>query len=221
MSEAIVGSTIGHWVLKVGDTGKGINSDIIDRIFEPYFTTKGPEEGSGLGLAVVHGIVRSHGGAITVSSEPGVGTTFSVYLPHVENLRLSEDVHASHRAPGGRESILLVDDEEALMRVEKQMLEELGYRVTARASGMEALKAFHGDPEAFDLVITDQTMPFMTGMELARKLLEIRKDIPIILYSGFNEAVTIEKAGAVGIRAVMMKPLILSELAQAIRGVFD
>ncbi len=207
--------------LTVSDTGHGIEHAEMERIFEPYFTTKGPGEGAGMGLAVVHGITRSHGGYITVYSEPGEGATFHVYLPRIDSSAIAPVTVSTEPTPNGKERILLTDDEEQIAHMVQQMLERLGYHVTARTSSVEALEAFRMQPEKFDLVITDQTMPNMTGAELAQKLMGIRPDIPIILCTGFSEVIPEEKARAMGFREYVMKPIVKSEMARIIRRVLD
>ena len=208
--------------LTVSDTGRGMKRAEMERIFEPYFTTKGPGEGAGMGLAVVHGVARSHGGHITVYSEPGKGAAFHVYLPRIDgSIGIAPAAVPSEPAPSGTERVLLTDDEEQIVNMEQQMLERLGYHVTARTSSVEALKAFRAQPEKFDLVITDQTMPNMTGAELAQKLMGIRPDIPVILCTGFSEVIPEEKARAMGLRAYVMKPIVKSEIAKIIRRVLD
>jgi PAS domain S-box-containing protein len=206
--------------LTVSDTGHGMERAVMQRIFDPYFTTKGPGEGTGMGLAVVHGAVKNHGGAITVDSEPGKGTTFHVYFPRMERGGAPE-AEAAASVPTGSERILFVDDEKALVDMVKQMIESLGYKVAGRTSSIEALEAFRAQPDKFDLVITDQTMPNMTGETLAKELLRIRSDIPIILCTGYSELITKEKAKAMGIRQLIMKPVVRSELARIIRHVLD
>jgi signal transduction histidine kinase len=205
--------------LTVSDTGVGMAPEILERVFDPYFTTKEAGKGTGLGLAVVHGIVHSHGGAIKVYSEPGKGTTFHVYFPRVEtsfegtSLGLTEEP-----VPLGRgEHILLIDDEPALVEIGKQMLEHLGYQVTVRTSSVEALGLFSSQPSRFDLVITDMTMAHMTGEKLAEEMLRIRPNLPIILCTGFSEHISEAKAKALGIREFLMKPLTLKDLARAVR----
>ncbi|MDP3029139.1 MAG: GAF domain-containing protein, partial [Deltaproteobacteria bacterium] len=193
--------------LTVNDTGHGMDRAVMEQIFHPFFTTKGPGEGTGMGLAVVHGIVKSHGGAITVDSEPGRGATFHVYFPRIERGRAPE-AEAAASVPTGSERILFVDDEKALVDMIKQMIESLGYKVAGRTSSIEALEAFRAQPDKFDLVITDQTMPNMTGKMLAKELLRIRPDIPIILCTGYSELITEEKAKAMGIRELVMKPVV-------------
>ena len=181
-----------HVCITVSDTGHGMDSAVLERIFDPYFTTKGPGEGTGLGLSVVQGIVKNHNGAITVSSEPGQGTTFSVFLPVLENVDAA-DAKALQAPPTGSERILLVDDEEALVDLGKEILETLGYQVTATTSSLDALEIFRAQPYAFDLVITDMTMPSLTGRELAKKIIALRSDTPIILSTGFSDLVTKNK----------------------------
>jgi PAS domain S-box-containing protein len=211
----------GHYLrLNVVDTGKGIPPAIKERIFEPYFTTKSADEGTGLGLAMVHGIIRGLNGHIEVESEVGTGTTFTAYLPVIkqENVLSSDSLDA---IPTGNEKIMFLDDEESLADLGKQMLEQLGYRVVARTSSEEALATFKQDPCWFDLVISDQTMPRMTGKDLAQELVKIRKDIPIIICSGFSEIISQEQAASIGIAAFVMKPLVKKDLATIVRNVLD
>jgi CheY-like chemotaxis protein len=206
--------------ISITDSGHGMPSEIMKRIFEPYFTTKEVGHGTGLGLSVVHGIVRNNGGAITCESTPGEGTTFMVYLP--EFVPEGDACEASGEdMPTGSERILFVDDEEILVDLVKNMMEGLGYRLVGKTSSIEALETFRQDPGDFDLVITDLTMPGMTGDQLARKLLEIREDIPIILYTGYSELISEEKAREMGFRRYMIKPAELKELAAAVREVLD
>ncbi len=207
--------------LTVSDTGHGIGHDIIDRIFDPYFTTKEPGKGTGMGLSVIHGIIKTYGGDIMVKSEPGMGSTFTIYLPVIVNP--AREVHAipSGNIPTGRESILLVDDEEQIVHMVKRTLERLGYKITAHTSSVDALETFRQSPESFDLVITDMTMPNMTGDILAKKLMNIKPEIPIILFTGFSENIDDEKAKAIGVRAYVMKPVVKSEIAAAIRRTLD
>jgi CheY-like chemotaxis protein len=208
--------------LKVRDTGYGIEPQFIDKIFEPYFTTKEVGKGTGMGLALVHGIVKSYGGAITVHSEVGKGTSFQVYLPLVEGDMDAPDMaEDSVQLPKGTERILFVDDEKAAVDTIQLMLERLDYKVTARTSSIEALEAFRHNPEAFDLVITDQTMPNMTGKDLAKQLMSIRPDIPIILCTGFSEQIGVRRAKEMGIRAFVMKPIVMRDMANIIREVLD
>jgi CheY-like chemotaxis protein len=206
--------------LTVRDTGTGMAPEIMDKIFDPFFTTKKLGEGTGLGLSVVHGIVNQSGGAITVESEPGTGSTFTVYFPKVAEGSLPAAV--SHEAlPTGSERILFVDDEEALVEMGEELLAELGYEVLSRTSSAEALALLREDPSQFDLVITDQTMPEMTGVELAKAMLALRPDLPVILCTGFSHTVDEEAAKNAGIRAFVMKPLTKTEIARTIRKVLD
>ena len=206
--------------LIVRDTGVGIPAGIMDKIFDPFFTTKKLGEGTGLGLSVVHGIVKQHGGYITVTSDPGRGSVFTVYLPKIAG---EDEVAAivDDALPTGCERILFVDDEEALVEMGEDMLAELGYEVISRMNGHEALALFRLDPSRFDLVITDQTMPEMTGVDLAKEILAIRADTPIIMCTGFSHVVNADKAKAAGIRAFAMKPLTKREIARTIRQVLD
>ncbi len=207
--------------LTVADTGPGMDQAVISRIFEPYFTTKENGKGTGLGLAVVHGIVKSYKGDIKVYSEPGEGTAFHVYLPVIKSQVETDEAEAVTPVQKGTERILLVDDEDSIVRMEKQMLERLGYHVTERTSSIEALEAFRAAPDKFDLVITDMTMPNMTGVQLSQKLLEIRSDIPIIICTGFSTKIDDAKATAAGIRGYVMKPIIMREIAKKIREVLE
>lgn len=174
-----------------------------------------------MGLAVVHGVVKDHGGDIEVYSKLGEGTTFSVFLPLVETRPVEPKIISAEPAPTGTERILFVDDEEPIVFMAHQVLERLGYQVTPRTSSVEALEAFRAQPDNFDLVITDFTMPNMTGIELAPKLLEIRPDIPIIICTGFSEVIDENRAKAVGIREYVMKPIAKEEIARTIRKVLD
>ena len=208
--------------LTVDDNGPGIDPGIGERIFDPFFTTKKVGKGTGLGLSVVHGIVNSHGGAITYQSELGKGTTFHVYLPGLAREAEKQSPSQEGEAPlQGREHILLVDDEEPIIRFSQQMLEALGYRVTSRTSSLEALSLFHAEPDSFDMVILDVTMPFMTGVELAREMMGVRADLPIILMTGFTELITAGQAAKMGVRELIMKPFETRKLAKIIRKVLD
>ena len=207
--------------LTVKDTGQGIEPEIIDKIFDPYFTTKDVDKGTGIGLALVHGIVKNYGGIITVKSEVGKGTAFHVYLPLAEEeADVPEPGNDSVELPTGSERILFVDDEKMAVDIIQSMLEKLGYKVTARTSSIEALEAFRNNPQGFDLVITDMTMPNMTGKDLAKEMMTIRSDIPIILCTGFSEQIDEVKAKEMGISYVM-KPIVLSQIAKTIREVLD
>jgi CheY-like chemotaxis protein len=206
--------------LSVNDTGDGIPENILDRIFDPFFTTKKQGEGTGLGLSVVLGIVESHGGAITVRSEPGKGSVFTVYLPRVVKARADTAIE-DEGIPTGRERILFVDDEEALAEVGEGILAGLGYEVTTKTSSRDALELFKAAPNGFDLVVTDQTMPEMTGVELAKAILAIKADMPILMCTGFSHLVDAGKAKTLGIKAFMMKPLTKGEVARIVRKVLD
>ncbi len=204
--------------LSVRDTGQGISSDLLGQIFDPFFTTKQQGEGTGMGLSVAHGIVKSHGGTISVYSEPGEGSIFNVYLPAIESSS-EQKAREEKPVPTGTERILFVDDEQALVKMGKQLLEFLGYKVTTSTSSIEALELFKVQPDKFDLVITDLTMPNMTGDELAQKLMAIRPDIPVILCTGFSTKMTAEKTKKMGIRAFVLKPVIKQDIAETIRTV--
>jgi PAS domain S-box-containing protein len=206
--------------LTVSDTGHGMEKKIIDRIFDPFFTTKERGEGTGMGLAVVLGIVKSHGGTITVESTVGRGSHFNVFLPVIER-EVDTEIRPKVAMPTGDEKILFIDDEKALVDLGYQILERLGYDVTTRTSSVEALELFIAQPEKFDLVITDMTMPNMTGDELAGKLMKIRADIPVILCTGYSERISQEKAHAIGIKEFVLKPIVMSALAVTVRTVLD
>jgi two-component system cell cycle sensor histidine kinase/response regulator CckA len=211
-----------YFQLRVSDTGCGMNSEIRERIFEPYFTTKEIGEGTGLGLSVVHGIVKTHGGSIIVESETGKGTSFQIYLPIKE---LEKGAVEKESRPGdvpmGSERILLVDDEKMILDVGLQILGRLGYEVVTKASSMEALELFREHPDLFDLVITDMSMPEIRGDRLAKELMNIRPDIPIILCTGFSDQINEETAREMGIRGYAMKPLVSDDLARTVRKVLD
>jgi len=207
--------------LTVADTGPGMEQSIIDRIFDPYFTTKEEGKGSGLGLAVIHGIVKNHGGYISVYSEPGRGAEFKVYLPVIKKQKETAKVETDTPIQKGTEHILLIDDQGIIVDIERQMLERLGYHITARTSSIEALEAFRANPDKFDLVITDMTMPNMTGDKLAGEMIKIRPHIPIILCTGFSEMISKEGAESLGLKGFLMKPVVLKELSSVIRKVLD
>ena len=207
--------------LAVSDTGHGIDPAIMDKIFDPYFTTKKKGKGTGLGLATVHGIVKDHNGDVLVASELNQGTTFSVLLPVFKQRSAKDDVSVDVSFPTGTERILLVDDEEAIMRLERLMLERLGYHVTPRVNSIEALEAFKADPGRFDLVISDLTMPNLTGDRLAEKLLAIRSDIPIIMCTGFSERMNADEAKKMGIQGFLLKPVVKSEMARMVSNVLE
>ncbi len=207
--------------LSVSDTGTGIDSRIIDKIFEPFFTTKDVGKGTGMGLAVVYGIIKSHGGTITVESAPGKGTAFHILLLQAGRRQAAEEKEAEETLPRGSESILLVDDEDMLLEVGKKMLESLGYSVAAINSSPEAVTLFSKEPQKFNMVITDQTMPHMTGFDLAREIMSIRTDIPVILCTGYSETVSEDKAKAAGIKDFVLKPLERKDIAVKVRTVLD
>jgi len=206
-----------HVLLSISDTGCGIDGAAQTRIFDPFYTTRAPGEGTGLGLAVVHGVVKNHDGVITVQSEVGVGTTFSVYLPVGEHPAGAVIQGAVDRPRGNGEHILFVDDEETLASLGKLMLEDIGYRVTAKTDSVDALEAFKSQPEDFDLVITDQTMPHLNGADFARALLEIRPALPVILLTGYSSAISAAIAKAIGIGELLLKPCPTHVLADAIQ----
>jgi CheY-like chemotaxis protein len=202
--------------LKIQDTGHGMDHEVMERIFDPFFSTKEPGEGTGLGLSVVHGIVKKHGGSIDVSSTPGKGTTFDVYFPSIGDME-EMIVDEAVPLPTGTERILLVDDEAAMVEMGQQMLESLGYQVTAHTSSVEAAAAFKAQPDQFDLVMTDMTMPRMTGVDLSKIILKTRPDMPIVLCTGYSERIQEDTAKAMGIREFVLKPVILREIARILR----
>ena len=211
--------------LTIKDTGHGMERAVMERIFDPFYTTKGRGKGTGLGLSVVHGIIKSHGGTLTVESEPGKGSVFEVFLSRIFCVDNPVDKPVVLPVRGGKECILLVDDEEDLVFAGKKMLERLGYNVVAGTDSREMLKLFRAQPESFDLVITDQTMPHLTGEMLAREMLTLRADLPIILCSGIgasdSSGVCLERARAVGIRELVTKPFEREEMTRAIRRLLD
>jgi PAS domain S-box-containing protein len=208
-------------MLMVSDNGRGIEPEVIDRIFEPYFTTKEPGKGTGLGLAVVYGIIKEHGGDIRVYSEVDKGTTFLVYLPPASGKTVPGDHKPEKPYRKGDERILLVDDDESVARIEQMTLERLGYRVTTLHDAVEALDLFRADPGAFDVILTDMSMPRMTGDRLAVEIKKIRPSVPIIICTGFSERVDEQKAAEMGVDGYLMKPLIRAEIARAIRHILD
>lgn len=206
--------------LIISDTGVGMDSATIERIFEPFFTTREVGQGSGMGLPIVHGIVTGSGGAIMVYSEPGKGSSFKIYLPIVEDVTNGTQEEAKP-IPRGTERILLVDDEESLAKLGKRMLERLGYSVVTAVNGKDAMDKASRDPMAFDVVVTDQTMPIMTGEQLAAELNNIRPNLPVIIATGYSHSINREKAAALGLAGFINKPLMLSELAEAVRAALD
>jgi PAS domain S-box-containing protein len=209
-----------HVKIMISDTGPGIDPEIIGQIFDPYFTTKEIGKGSGMGLAVVHGIVKSHSGAIAVDSSLGKGAEFIILFPLATEKPIIE-TKTNMDIPGGNETILFVDDEISIVRIVKRMFERLGYKVETATTPQEALDRFSLNPDHFDLVITDMTMPQMTGVKLSEKLMDIRKDIPIIVCTGYSNLVDEEKAKGLGLAAYVMKPIDMHETAQTIRKVLD
>jgi signal transduction histidine kinase/ActR/RegA family two-component response regulator len=210
-----------HLLLTVRDEGVGMEPAVMDRIFEPYYTTKEPGKGTGLGLSVIHGIVKNHGGFITVESTAGKGSVFHVHLPTLDDVEADIEKTASVAKSGDNERILLLDDEPQIVAMEKKLLEKLGYRVTARTSSVEALETFARQPDQFDLVITDMTMPNMTGDQVARSIWDIRPGVPVILCTGYNEMMSEDKALAMGICKFILKPIEKDELALAIRSALN
>jgi PAS domain S-box-containing protein len=206
--------------LSVRDTGIGMDKTVVDRIFEPYFTTKAVGEGTGMGLATVHGIVNDHGGRIFVESAAGKGSVFRILFPVLENKAESE-TRQCVSYPRGSERILFVDDEELLVEVGVEMLKDLGYAAVGTTRPLQALEKFKTRPQGFDLVITDMTMPGLTGDQLAARIQRYRPDLPIIISSGFNKHMSAERAAALGIRAFLMKPVTVQKLSRTIREVLD
>lgn len=207
--------------LTVKDTGMGMSPEVLNRVFEPFFTKKDIGKGTGLGLAVVHGIVKSHGGTVTVESEEGKGSLFTVYLPisHGELPAQASDVESTPTVQD-KKSILLIDDEELILSSLQRALKLSGYRVTALQNGQEALEEFSENPDKFDFVITDLTMPGMTGLELSRKLQEKRPDLPIILCTGFNDVISQQEAKSFGIKELLLKPAGSKDIKDAVRRAF-
>ncbi len=213
--------TPGNYIeLTVSDTGVGIPPDNINLIFEPYFTTKEVGEGTGMGLAMIHGIIESYGGKITVNSTLGEGATFTVYMPLTRKQKTKHQYQPT-KLPEGTERILFVDDEVPIAKMGARGLKSLGYQVTTRTSSVEALELFRSKPNEFDLVITDMTMPNMTGDSLAIELMEIRSDIPIILCTGYSKKISDEDASGIGIKAFAYKPIVKADLAKTVRKVLD
>ncbi|MBI5591789.1 MAG: PAS domain S-box protein [Deltaproteobacteria bacterium] len=206
--------------LTVSDTGHGMDRGVMDRMFDPFFTTKRSGEGTGMGLSVVHGIVKRHNGTLSVSSQVGKGTVFHLFIPRIEDLK-KDTPESLSVVSKGRGRILFVDDEKTLVELVQQILEFLGYEVIARTSAMEALELFRSQPDQFDLVITDYTMPHMTGLALAKEILNIRPDEPIILCTGYNEMITEENARSTGIREFIMKPVTINELSKKVAAALD
>ncbi|MBT6341538.1 MAG: response regulator [Desulfobacula sp.] len=207
--------------LTVSDTGTGIDKVITEKIFDPFFTTKAIGKGTGMGLSVIHGIVIRMGGAIQVHSKPGKGAQFQVYLPAEKSLLEEQVTNSNAEIQSGTEHILLIDDEEAILTMEKKLLERLGYQVTSQIISVEALEVFRANSNKFDLVITDMQMPNMSGDKLSAELVKINPDIPVLLCTGYNEAMSEEKAFSMGIKGFLLKPIVLKDLSQKIREVLD
>jgi signal transduction histidine kinase len=209
-----------HVKLNIKDTGAGMPKEVMDRIFDPYFTTKGQGKGTGLGLSIVHGIVRRHGGHIKVWSKPQNGTTFEILFPLSKKQGMSEK-KGTAQPLGGTERILFVDDEKALSDLGEKILTYLGYKVLTTQNPAEALEIFSAAPDEFDLVITDMAMPGMNGRRLAEKLREIRPDIPLLLCTGFSDELDQKNIHSIGIQAMLMKPLTIEKLSKTVRKVLD
>ncbi len=210
-----------YLVVSVRDTGHGMTEEIKKRAFDPFFTTKAPGEGTGLGLSVVYGIVKNCKGGIAVESKPGEGSIFKVFFPKSSPEQVTVQQEKSETLPKGTERILFVDDEAMLVNAVTNMLKRLGYQVTAFTGSLEALKAFSERPLEFDMVISDQTMPFMTGEDLAKEIIRIRPDIPVILSTGYSELITEERAKEIGIDGFVLKPFSMHEGANLVRRVLD
>ena len=206
--------------LTLSDTGEGMEPHVLERIFDPFFTTKEKEKGTGMGLSVVHGIVKSGGGSISVQSESGKGTCFEILFPIIE-IAPEPDFTAEEPIPKGTERILFIDDENAIVDLTKRQLESLGYQVTTRTDPIEALEMFKLQPDRFDMVITDMTMPKMTGKELSENLLRIKPSLPVILCTGFSASMDENRAAAIGIKALIFKPILKRNIAQTIRKVLE
>ena len=207
--------------LRISDTGCGISEDIIDSIFDPFFTTKGIQGGTGMGLAMVHQIVNESGGEIAVASEVGQGAVFTILLPTTQEKEVSQCIVDSHQLPRGTERILFVDDEQVICEIASCTLEKFGYQVTSKSGSKEAFALFAEKPEAFDLVITDMSMPRMTGDELTRKILALRPDMPVIIATGYSRLMTPAHALEIGARTLMAKPFSKETLATTVRKVLD
>jgi CheY-like chemotaxis protein len=207
--------------LTVRDTGPGIAPEIKERIFEPFFTTKAVNKGTGMGLAVAHGIVKSYAGCIYADNEPGAGAAFHVLLPRIDEELPGYRQKQLPLMPQGTETILYVDDEEPVMQIGHGMLASLGYTVVSTCSSQKAFELFSAEPGRFACVITDMTMPLIRGDELARRLIELRPGLPIILCTGFSEKISEEQALHMGIRAFLLKPFTMQDLSLTVRKVLD
>ena len=209
-----------HLKIEVRDTGPGIAPEHMDKIFDPYFTTKEKGEGTGMGLAVVQGIVQSCNGSLIVDTPEDGGVSFKIYLPTIHTDELAE-TKLDVVVPGGTERILFIDDEPPLAELTKQLLERFGYQVTIRTSSIEALELFRSQPEDFDLVITDMTMPHMTGDQLALELMALRPEIPVMICTGYSEKITKELLDRLNVKALVLKPIIRNELLISVRSILD
>jgi CheY-like chemotaxis protein len=206
--------------IKISDTGAGIPPEDLDHIFDPYFTTKESGKGTGMGLSTVHGILRAYNGGIKVESTPGEGSTFTVYLP-VTKRRSRIDKYTPEHLPAGVERVLIIDDEPPVAKMAAMILQRLGYRTTVRTDSLKALEDFRTHADAYDLVVTDMSMPNMSGDRLAAEMIRIRPDIPIILCTGYSSRISEETARTIGIKAFAMKPLAKEDLAKTVRKVLD
>jgi CheY-like chemotaxis protein len=216
-----IGLSVGPYVLlSVTDTGIGMSEETMDRIFDPFFTTKPEGEGTGLGLATTHGIVKAHKGVITVESQLGEGAVINIFFPKIKS-QLPQKAERDFSIPKGDEKILLVDDEEAVAKMGKKILERIGYQVKEVTRSSEALEMFQDSPDEFDLLLTDQTMPGMEGTALATEIKKIRPDMPVIICTGFNNSISPELAREIGIQELIMKPYTTKTLAQAVRSALD
>jgi CheY-like chemotaxis protein len=220
--EEVGGSSGPCLKLRVADTGEGMSSHVVERIFEPFFTTREKGEGTGMGLSVVHGIVKSHGGDIQVNTRPGEGAVFEVFFPVVSQDRLPvEEKLNMEKLPRGTEHILLVDDDIMLLDVTKRSLNSLGYHVTMETGGLEAIKKFNAHPDEYDLVIMDRSMPEMDGDEMARAIRAARSDISMIICTGFSDDISEVSLRKKGVDAFLMKPVQLRDLARVVRKTLD
>ncbi len=211
----------GYVKLSVSDDGYGIPADLIEKIFDPYFTTKAPGKGTGLGLSVVYGAVKEHGGDIQVSSRIGHGTIFNVYFPLIGQFDENSGEQQVEDLETGTEKILLVDDEAAIVKLGKQMLEKLGYQVTEKTNSIDALKTFRSSPDSFDIIVTDMSMPGLTGMQLAKEILSIRPELPIVICTGFSERLNEEQVYDLGVKGFLMKPVSKAQISETIRKLLD
>jgi len=207
--------------LTISDTGHGIDPAILPRIFEPFFTTKAKDEGVGMGLEVVHRIVKNYGGDITVYSEPGKGTTFHIFLPGLGQEEKIHSADAELPENGAGEQILFVDDDPSLVQLGERLLQNLGYKVEVKTRSPEAFEVFSKAPHRFDIVVSDYIMPKMTGLQLAREIKRIRADIPIIMCTGFSESINKENFKTLGIDGFLMKPILINKLAGLVRKLLD